>query len=161
MLVPQRRAIWFIRLIGNQPLSNLRDDNLIKPRLRNLQHVRSSEMPINRAAFTISAYALHLIASCALPWIANERRPLLLVNWRVDALRSPAASFYFHTAGGLRSWPYSLVDLSILRRSYRQLQSCNCSVYAECLVSAGTKKSLTRFVSLFLFDICLNKVETG
>lgn len=63
---------WFIRLIGNQPLSNLRNDNLIKTPV-GIHSTYDPEMPINQAAFTISTCALHLIASYAAAWITNER----------------------------------------------------------------------------------------
>lgn len=87
---------WFIRLIGNQPLSNLRNDNLIKTPV-GIHSTYDPEMPINQAAFTISTCALHLIA--LLRCCVNRQRALCYFEiGRIDALDLLLPARYFFRA---------------------------------------------------------------
>lgn len=87
---------WFIRLIGNQPLSNLRNDNLIKTPV-GIYSTYDPEMPINQAAFTISTCALHLIA--LLRCCVNRQRALCYFEiGRIDALDLLLPARYFFRA---------------------------------------------------------------
>lgn len=83
-------------MIGNQPLSNLRNDNLIKTPV-GIHSTYDPEMPINQAAFTISTCALHLIA--LLRCCVNRQRALCYFEiGRIDALDVLLPARYFFRA---------------------------------------------------------------